>query len=217
MTAGTPRSRPRKDTAQKDTARKDTARKTKPHKETALSRVPVWVWRALMHRIQPGELHKFNVQPIDTVDYHLDLDYAGDGIRDHRLDVMVPHDAPEPLPVYIYFHGGGWTSGDKAPLTKYCASQAADGMIVVNANYRMATHFQLKHMLEDANEVLDWVARHIERFAGSAETRPAGTSPRSWPPPPTNPSWPPTMASAHRSTRRTCAVSYSTAASRMSR
>ncbi|WP_241981253.1 alpha/beta hydrolase [Cryobacterium algoritolerans] len=166
MTAGTPRSRPRKDTAQKDAARKDTARKTKPHKETALSRVPVWVWRALMHRIQPGELHKFNVQPIDTVDYHLDLDYAGDGIRDHRLDVMVPHDAPEPLPVYIYFHGGGWTSGDKAPLTKYCASQAADGMIVVNANYRMATHFQLKHMLEDANEVLDWVARHIQRFGG---------------------------------------------------
>ncbi|MDJ0323340.1 alpha/beta hydrolase [Cryobacterium sp. PH31-AA6] len=139
---------------------------TKPHKETALSRVPVWVWRALMHRIAPGELHKFNAEPIDTVDYHFDLDYAGDGIRDHRLDVLVPHDSPEPLPVYIYFHGGGWTSGDKAPLTKYCASQAADGMIVVNANYRMATSFQLKHMLEDANDVLDWVARNIERFGG---------------------------------------------------
>jgi acetyl esterase len=139
---------------------------SRKHKETSLSRVPVWLWRALMHRISPGELHKFNAEPIDTVDYHFDLDYSGDGSRDHRLDVIVPQDAPGSLPVYIYFHGGGWTSGDKAPLTKYCASQAADGMIVVNANYRMATRFQLRHMLEDGNAVLDWVARRIGDFGG---------------------------------------------------
>ena len=42
------------------------------------------------------------------------------------------------LPVYVYFHGGGWTSGDKASLTKYCASQAEGGMVVVNVNYRKA-------------------------------------------------------------------------------
>ncbi|WP_241980914.1 alpha/beta hydrolase [Cryobacterium sandaracinum] len=58
------------------------------------------------------------------------------------------------------------SSGDKAPLTEYAASQAVDGMIVVNANYRMATRFQLKHMLDDGNEVLRWVARHIEEFGG---------------------------------------------------
>ncbi|TFC55213.1 alpha/beta hydrolase [Cryobacterium sp. TMT2-15-1] len=119
-----------------------------------------------MHRISPGELHRFNAEPLDAVDYHFDLDYVGDGIRDHRLDVLVPHEAPGPLPVYVYFHGGGWTSGDKAPLTKYAASQAVDGMIVVNANYRMATRFQLKHMLDDGNEVLRWVARNIEEFGG---------------------------------------------------
>jgi len=138
----------------------------KPHKETALSRVPVWIWRAIMHRMLPGELHKFNEEPIDDVDYTFDIDYSGDGVREHRLDVMVPHDAESSLPVYIYFHGGGWTSGDKAPLTKYAASQAADGMIVVNANYRMATRFQLKHMLEDGNSVLDWVAQNIADFGG---------------------------------------------------
>ena len=143
-----------------------TAISRKHHKETALTRVPVWLWRAIMHRVLPGELHKFNEEPIDTVDYTFDVDYVGDGIREHRLDVMVPHDAERPLPVYIYFHGGGWTSGDKAPLTKYAASQAADGMIVVNANYRMATRFHLKHMLEDGNAVLDWVARNIVGFGG---------------------------------------------------
>lgn len=139
---------------------------TRSHKTTALARVPVWLWRALMVRLAPGERHKFNAEPIDTVDYTFDVDYEGDGIRDHRLDVMVPHNAERPLPVYIYFHGGGWTSGDKAPLTKYCASQAAEGMIVVNANYRMATRFQMKHMMHDGNAVLDWVARNIADFGG---------------------------------------------------
>src|SRR5680860_161192 len=135
-------------------------------KETGLSRVPVWVWRALMLRLPENDAARGRAKSIDTVEYHLDIDYSGDGDRDHRLDVMVPHDAPESLPVYIYFHGGGWTSGDKAPLTKYAASQAADGMIVVNANYRMATRFQLKHMLEDGNAVLDWVAHNIADFGG---------------------------------------------------
>lgn len=139
------------------------------HRETGLARVPVWLWKALMMRVAPGELHKFNADPIDTVDYHFDLDYVGDGIRDHRLDVLVPQadvDAGEALPVYIYFHGGGWTSGDKAPLTKYAASQAVEGMVVVNANYRMATRFKIGHMLHDANAVLTWVKRHIVDYGG---------------------------------------------------
>ncbi|MCU1444669.1 alpha/beta hydrolase [Cryobacterium sp.] len=142
------------------------------HRETGLARVPVWLWKAIMTRVAPGELHKFNSDPIDAVDYHFDLDYVGDGIRDHRLDVLVPHDdtdahaAGDPLPVYIYFHGGGWTSGDKAPLTKYAASQAVEGMVVVNANYRMATRFKIGHMLHDANAVLTWVKRNIVDYGG---------------------------------------------------
>jgi acetyl esterase len=144
------------------------------HRETGLARVPVWLWKALMTRIAPGELHKFNADPIDAVDYHFDLDYVGDGIRDHRLDVLVPHEraeadtrhSDEPLPVYVYFHGGGWTSGDKAPLTKYAASQAVEGMVVVNANYRMATRHTIGHMLHDANAVLTWVKRNILEYGG---------------------------------------------------
>ncbi|MCY7403829.1 MAG: alpha/beta hydrolase [Cryobacterium sp.] len=139
------------------------------HRETGIRRLPVWAWRALMLR-RRAPVHKFNLHPIDSVEYDLDIDYVGDGEKIHRLDVLVPkRDADavcEPLPVYVYFHGGGWTSGDKDPLTKYCASQAAEGMVVINANYRMATRFQLKHMMHDGNAVLDWVARNIAAYGG---------------------------------------------------
>jgi acetyl esterase/lipase len=156
-----------------------------------VQRLPVWTWRLLMHTVSRRERARFNADPITEVDYHLDIDFVGDRIRAHRLDVIAPKPgAPEgapaessprtqsgprdeggrsALPVYVYFHGGGWTSGDKVALTKYCASQAVGGMVVVNVNYRRATRFTMGHMLQDANAALAWVGRHIADYGGDPE------------------------------------------------
>src|SRR5512141_1637292 len=78
-----------------------------------LRRVPVWTWRVLMHSVKASENSRFNVDPISGVEYFHDIDFVGDGIRGHRLDVITPSPAgtaavagaPEGLPVYVYFHG----------------------------------------------------------------------------------------------------------------
>ena len=124
-----------------------------------------------MHTVSKGDLRRLNMDPITGVQHWYDIDFVGDHIRSHQLDVIAPDGngpAERPLPVYVYFHGGGWTSGDKASLTKYCASQATHGLVVVNVNYRMAPHFHLGHVLEDANEALIWVDAHIREFGGDA-------------------------------------------------
>lgn len=139
-------------------------------------RVPVWVWRSLMGALSRHERRTFNAHPITDVDYHLDVDYVGDGVAAHRLDVITPR-VPEnaqsrpapPLPVYVYFHGGGWTSGDKSALTKYCASQSVDGTVVVNANYRRATRAHMGQILDDASRVLSWVTANIASFGGDPD------------------------------------------------
>ncbi len=141
-----------------------------------LRRVPVWTWRVLMHSVKASENARFNVDPITGVEYFHDIDFVGDGIRAHRLDVITPHPAEgtaaadsgpaRPLPVYVYFHGGGWTSGDKSSLTKYCASQAQGGMVVVNVNYRKAPRFQMAHVLADANAALAWVRQNVAGYGG---------------------------------------------------
>ena len=126
-----------------------------------------------MAQLAAHETRSFNAEPIETVDYMLDIDYVGDGIRAHRLDVLTPRRAPadtHPLPVYVYFHGGGWTSGDKLPLTKYCACQAEHGIVVVNVNYRMAGRFHMEHMLHDGTAALAWVREHIADFGGDPDT-----------------------------------------------
>lgn len=119
-----------------------------------------------MGTIARRELALFNAEPITSVDYESDIDFVGDGIRHHRLDVISPRGHASALPVYIYFHGGGWTSGDKGALTKYCASQAAAGMVVVNVNYRPAIKFRMTHILDDADAAIGWVRDNIARFGG---------------------------------------------------
>lgn len=140
-----------------------------PLRVPPLSRVPVWAWRTLMAHLGPRELRRFNAKPIDSVDYVLDIDYVGDGLREHRLDVISPREHGGQLPVYVYFHGGGWTSGDKQPLTRYCATQAASGMVVVNVNYRRAPRHRMADMIEDANAALSWIASSVAQFGGDPD------------------------------------------------
>jgi acetyl esterase len=127
-----------------------------------------------MAQLAPGELRRFTADPIEDVTYTTDLDYVGDGIPQHRLDVIAPRDPTLPssgaLPVFVYFHGGGWTSGDKAPLTRYCAMQAVGGMVVVNVNYRMAPRHNMHHMMDDANRALAWVRATIAQYGGDPDS-----------------------------------------------
>jgi acetyl esterase len=138
-----------------------------------LSAVPVWAWTAAMSLVARGQTRRFNRHPVPGVVRSADIDYVGDGSTEHHLDVLRPVVAPPAAsPVYVYFHGGGWTSGDKAALTKYCASQAASGLVVVNANYRLAIRrdgYRMAHMVEDANRVLAWVRAHAAEHGGDPE------------------------------------------------
>ncbi|CAN5120151.1 hypothetical protein BH09ACT6_BH09ACT6_14910 [soil metagenome] len=132
---------------------------------------PVWAFRFGMFLVQNSEEKRMNVDPIAGIAETKDIDYAGGGHSAQRLDVLVPETRADDdaLPVYVYFHGGGWTSGDKKTVTKYCAHQAATGMVVVNVNYRHAGRFQMNHMIEDAESAVEWVHTNIGRFGGDPE------------------------------------------------
>ena len=135
----------------------------------------------MMLPFAPWQSRRFNAEPVRSVDYLLDVDYVGDRHPGHTLDVLTPRRAAaesaerdERLPVYVYFHGGGWTSGDKSALTKYCAVQADTGIVVVNVNYRraglLAGGFGMRHMLNDANDALRWVEANIGDHGGDPST-----------------------------------------------
>lgn len=119
-----------------------------------------------MGALMTVERHMPAVAPVPRVQSTPDLDYGGAGAHEQHLDVIRPMEADDPLPVYVYFHGGGWTSGTKRIVAAYCATQAAAGMVVVNVEYRKAPRARMADMLHDANTALAWVRDHIAEHGG---------------------------------------------------
>lgn len=93
-------------------------------------------------------------------------------VRDLRIDgaagtlparVYVPnsHSSDTPLPLVLYFHGGGWVLGgiDKDDAScRAIATQA--GAIVVSAGYRLAPEHRFPAAWEDALAAWLWVREH---------------------------------------------------------
>ena len=72
-------------------------------------------------------------------------------------------DSPAPLPVLVYFHGGGWTIGDLDTHDVLCR-QLANGShcAVVSVDYRMGPEHRFPAAVDDCLAATYWVRRHAE-------------------------------------------------------
>ena len=105
-----------------------------------------------------------------------------DEIADRRfntVDVTLPKGYVEGShsPAVVLFHGGGFTVGDKADaeMVRLAESLAAQGFVVFNANYRLASTtsdpslgYPCPNAYEDADLVLDWMRKNAGRFGVDA-------------------------------------------------
>lgn len=74
-----------------------------------------------------------------------------------------------PLPVYVFFHGGGWVRGDLETADFVCRAVAnGAACLVVSVNYRHAPEHKFPSAVEDAYEATAWVAAHAEALGGDA-------------------------------------------------
>jgi acetyl esterase len=80
------------------------------------------------------------------------------------LPVRLYHPAPAaegPLPVFVYLHGGGWTTGDLEMGDPLCRTVAVEaGVGVVSVDYRLAPESPFPAAVEDAHAALAWVHSH---------------------------------------------------------
>lgn len=78
---------------------------------------------------------------------HLNLNYC----NSQMLDLYIPRPAvTRPLPIAMYVHGGGMTSGDKSNLNPvFLNTLASAGYAVVSVNYRLAPQFKFPAQIED--------------------------------------------------------------------
>jgi len=99
-----------------------------------------------------------------------------------RVDSAVPardgHDVPVrvyrpagsrgPLPVVVFFHGGGWVLGSARMYDPLCTFLArAVGAVVVSVGYRLAPEDRAPMAAHDCVDVVRWLGDHASSLGGN--------------------------------------------------
>jgi acetyl esterase len=75
--------------------------------------------------------------------------------------------AETPLPVFVYFHGGGWVLGDIADYDAICTAIAnAGACVVVSIGYRLAPEHKYPVAAEDAFAATQWATAYADALGG---------------------------------------------------
>ena len=82
-----------------------------------------------------------------------------------KLDVYAPEGAKD-LPVVVWFHGGGLTSGDKTSLPR---DLRESGYVVVSAGYRLIPKGTIADCIDDAAAAVAWAFANVARYGGSPD------------------------------------------------
>lgn len=81
-----------------------------------------------------------------------------------KLDVAYP-ESGENLPVVVWFHSGGLTSGGK-----HIPEELNDGnYVVISPNYRLIPEVTVAECIDDAAEAVAWAFANAEKYGGNPE------------------------------------------------
>ena len=89
------------------------------------------------------------------------------GSHGQRLDIWGPNDlSGAPLPVVIFWYGGGWAKGDRASYAFAGRALAKAGFIVVIPDYRKVPQVHFPAFLDDGAEAVAWTQNNIAQYRG---------------------------------------------------
>lgn len=90
------------------------------------------------------------------------------------LDIHLPE--CDRFPVFVYFHGGGLTSGDKKNQTVLCKYLTDHGVAVVAPNYRMYPTAHYPDFLVDSAKAVSWTFKNIGTYGKATGIYVGGSS-----------------------------------------
>jgi acetyl esterase len=90
-----------------------------------------------------------------------------DGAPDIPVRVYRPRLDGDPLPVVVFFHGGGWTLCDLDTHEVTCRNMAnATDALVISVDYRLAPEHRFPAAAEDAYAATSWAYNHATELGG---------------------------------------------------
>lgn len=97
-----------------------------------------------------------------------DVEVLGKDENKIKIRIFVPNVASTSLPVFVYFHRGGWVFGNVEEADPVCRKLANRlGCIVASVEYRLAPENPFPKPLEDCYVATEWLADNCEQFGGN--------------------------------------------------
>ncbi|KAJ7581144.1 alpha/beta hydrolase fold-domain-containing protein [Mycena floridula] len=97
--------------------------------------------------------------------FDIDLPYCKARVFTPPADIEKP---AEGWPVFIFFHGGGWTFGTISSENAFSTNMCVHGRcVVISVDYRLAPEDKYPCAVEDAVDSLKWVWEHGKKELGA--------------------------------------------------
>lgn len=112
-------------------------------------------------------MNSYEKQSINASRYWLDIDYVGDGIIGHKLDIHLPSDRTGPFPVVLAIYGSAWFSNSsKANVFKEGLGQTLlnEGYAVVNINHRSSRDAIFPAQIHDVKAAIRFLRGNCTQF-----------------------------------------------------
>ena len=95
-----------------------------------------------------------------------DVDYVGDGIVGHKMDIYTPDDGKPTHKVIVLIYGSAWFSNNaKDAAFSSCGSQLLDGgFAVVSINHRASTEAKFPSQINDVKAAIRFVRGNAAKY-----------------------------------------------------
>lgn len=82
------------------------------------------------------------------------------------MDIYIPNvTSTRPLPLVVYVHGGGMTSGDKSNINPIFLNKlASSGYAVASINYRLAPHDKYPSQIQDVKSAIRYLRSNAQTY-----------------------------------------------------
>ena len=94
-----------------------------------------------------------------------DIDYVGDGIVGHHLDIYLPEKGPGPFPAIVYIYGSAWFSNNlKGTAGMFSPSLLKAGFAVVAINHRGSREAIFPAQIHDAKAAIRFIRANATTY-----------------------------------------------------
>lgn len=111
---------------------------------------------------------EYSKTAIQSLRYWIDIDYAGDGITGHMLDIHLPTTGEAPFPIVICIYGSAWFSNNSKSTIFYDGlgqRLLKEGFAVVSINHRSSADARFPAQIQDVKAAIRFIRANSETFS----------------------------------------------------